>query len=44
MYYWIGSDGNQAQADLPAGSSRVTPTKKKEKDGRKNRSERIIKK
>ena len=28
------SDGNQAQGDLPAGPSRVTPTKKKEKDKR----------
>ena len=25
------SDGNQAQRDLPAGPSRITPTKKKEK-------------
>ena len=28
------SDGNHAQEDLPAGPSRVTPTKKKEKDKR----------
>ena len=28
------SDGNRAQEDLPAGPSRVTPTKKKEKDKR----------
>ena len=26
------SDGNHAQGDLPASPSRVTPTKKKEKD------------
>ena len=26
------SDGNHVQGDLPAGPSRVTPTKKKEKD------------
>ena len=36
------SDGNHAQGDLPAGPSRVTPTKKKQKD--KNGAERIIKK
>ena len=29
------SDGNQAQRDLPASPSRVTPTKKKEKDKRR---------
>ena len=28
------SDGNQAQGDLPASSSRLTPTKEKEKDKR----------
>ena len=28
------SDGNQAQGDLPAGPSRVTPATKKEKDKR----------
>ena len=28
------SNGNHAQGDLPAGTSRVTPTKKKEKDKR----------
>ena len=28
------SDGNHSQGDLPAGPSRVTPTKKKEKDKR----------
>ena len=28
------SDGNHAQGDLPAGTSRVTPTKKKEKEKR----------
>ena len=28
------SDGNHAQGDLPAGASRVTPTKKREKEKR----------
>ena len=28
------SDGNHAQGDLPAGPSRATPTKKKEKNER----------
>ena len=28
------SDGNHAQGDIPAGTSRLTPTKKKEKEKR----------
>ena len=32
------SDGNKAQGDLTAGPSRVTLTKKKEKDKRQKRS------
>ena len=38
------SDGSQAQGDLPGSSSRITRTKKKEKDKRKNGTERIIRK
>ena len=38
------SDGNHAQGDLPAGSSRVTPTKKGKKTKDKNGAERIINK
>ena len=34
------SDGNHAQGDLPADPSRVTPTKKKEKDKRQKMEQR----